>query len=493
MTIGVGSILRGKYRVDSVLGVGGMGMVLGARHLRLDQRVAIKVLLPEMLAHPEVVERFGREARAASRIDNDHVARVTDVDTLEDGSPFLVMEYLEGRDLSFVRGAGVPLPPSRAVDVVLQACDAIGAAHALGVVHRDLKPANLFLARRRDGTERVKVLDFGISKLIEPGGAAGVTKTSAIMGSAEYMSPEQMLSSRDVDGRTDVWALGVVLFELCTAKAPFPGETLPQVCAQVLTQPAPRPTEIAPEIPAGLEVVILRCLEKDRDRRFGTAAELAAALVPFASRAGEVAPLGPPAAPGVRPGVEVSSFAATSADVGAVAATALAADARHIAIAATAPTAIAPAGTTTAGIAREELGDAVAAAAPRRRSALPLAAAGGAIALVAVAIVGARFRGGAAEPGEPPRPVVAASSAPSPRPEATLASSASSASPAVAVASGAPATSAVSAPIASAGAASAPAAAPSAIAPHVGGPAAPRSAAKPASAAPAPRERLTIE
>ncbi len=282
-----GSIICGKYRVEQVLGEGGMGVVVSAVHLKLEQRVAIKFLRPTMLGEPEVVERFVREARAASRIQGDHVVRVMDVDTLDDGAPFLVMEHLEGSDLSSVRSQQAPLPPGQAVDYVLQAAEAIAEAHSLGIIHRDLKPANLFLAQRRDGIVRVKVLDFGISKLMSnPGsGEISITGAAMVMGSPEYMSPEQMLSTRDVDVRTDVWALGVILYELCTAEVPFPGETLAQICALVMTTPPPPPREKRPEIPGGLEAIILRCLQKDRALRFQSVAELQTALSPFRAAA----------------------------------------------------------------------------------------------------------------------------------------------------------------------------------------------------------------
>jgi serine/threonine-protein kinase len=276
-----GAVLRGKYRVDRVLGTGGMGMVLGAWHLRLEQRVAIKVLRPEMAAQPDIVRRFEREAHAASRLESEHVARVMDVDTLDDGTSFLVMEFLEGRDLSFVRRARTPLDPAQAVGCVLQACRAIADAHAAGVIHRDLKPANLFVARRRDGGARIKVLDFGISKVTTADVDGHGTQTAAMIGSADYMSPEQMTSSRDVDARTDIWSLGVVLFELCTATTPFAGATMPQVCAAVMTMQPPAPRSIRPEIDPGLEAVILRCLRKEPAERYASVAELARALAPF--------------------------------------------------------------------------------------------------------------------------------------------------------------------------------------------------------------------
>ena len=282
-----GSIICGKYRVEQVLGEGGMGVVVSALHLKLEQRVAIKFLRPAMLEAPEVVERFVREARAASRIQGDHVVRVMDVDTLEDGAPFLVMEHLEGADLSSVRSQQAPLPPGQAVDYVLQAAEAIAEAHSLGIIHRDLKPANLFLAQRRDGIVRVKVLDFGISKLMTHPGSdeIGITGAAMVMGSPEYMSPEQMLSTRDVDVRTDVWALGVILYELCTAEVPFPGTTFAQICALVMSTPPPSPREVRPQIPEGLEAIILRCLQKDPALRFQSVAELQNALSPFRAAA----------------------------------------------------------------------------------------------------------------------------------------------------------------------------------------------------------------
>jgi serine/threonine protein kinase len=280
-----GQILGGKYRIDRVLGAGGMGMVVAATHLQLDERIAIKFLLPEALANPEAVARFGREAKAAVKIRGEHVARVIDVGTFENGAPYMVMEHLEGRDLaSLIHERGAMLP-SDAVDAILQACEALAEAHALGIVHRDLKPANLFMTRRPDGTPSVKVLDFGISKITVPGVDHSMTKTSAVMGSPLYMSPEQMTASRQVDARTDVWALGVVLYELLTGRVPFRAETLPEICGLILTA-APSPVrDFSPGVPEGLQSVVLRCLEKDRERRYFNVSQVAQALAPFGSRA----------------------------------------------------------------------------------------------------------------------------------------------------------------------------------------------------------------
>jgi serine/threonine-protein kinase len=280
-----GDVLAGKYRVERVLGIGGMGVVVAAHHLQLDERVALKFLLPAALNNAEAVERFRREARAAVRIKSEHVARISDVGELENGAPFMVMEYLEGTDLSgWVHDRGA-LPIEQAVEFVLQACEAIADAHAIGIVHRDLKPANLFCIRRTDGLLSIKVLDFGISKLTGLGSSApsmGMTKTAAIMGSPLYMSPEQLQSPKTVDGRTDIWSLGVVLFELVTARTPFEGETLPELVLNIATKPAPSVRSLRPDLPDPLALVLARSLEKDRDRRFQNVAELAAALAPFA-------------------------------------------------------------------------------------------------------------------------------------------------------------------------------------------------------------------
>lgn len=281
-----GQILGGKYRVDRVLGAGGMGMVVAATHLQLDERIAIKFLLPEALRNPEAVARFGREAKAAVKIRGEHVARVIDVGTFENGAPYMVMEHLDGRDLSALIHERGAMPATDAVDAVLQACEALAEAHALGIVHRDLKPANLFMVRRPDGTPCVKVLDFGISKLTAATGADhSMTKTSAVMGSPLYMSPEQMTASRQVDARADIWAIGVVLYELLTGRVPFIAETLPEICGLILTAMPSAIRDYSPAVPDGLQLVVQRCLEKDRERRFANVSELANALAPFGSRA----------------------------------------------------------------------------------------------------------------------------------------------------------------------------------------------------------------
>ena len=283
--LGEGEILAGKYRLERILGVGGMGVVVAAHHVHLDAKVAIKFLLPEMLAYPEAALRFAREARNAVRIANEHVARVWDVGTLDNGAPYMVMEYLQGADVSSLLARGGPLSVEDAVDFVLQAMEAIAEAHALGIVHRDLKPANLFCIRRPDGRLSIKVLDFGISKAIVPGAVSqnlATTAPATLMGSPFYMSPEQIESANLVDPRTDIWAMGVILFEILTGRVPFYGETIAEVTFKVAARPPPSISRS--DVPEGLERAVCTCLEKDRERRFRNVAELALALLPFGSK-----------------------------------------------------------------------------------------------------------------------------------------------------------------------------------------------------------------
>jgi serine/threonine-protein kinase len=276
-----GDILNGKYRVEKVLGAGGMGVVVAAMHLELDEKVAIKFLLPEAAKSADTVSRFEREAKAAVKIKSEHVARVRDVGKLENGAPFMVMEFLHGRDLAETVEQQGGLPVQAAVEYILQACEALAEAHAAGIVHRDLKPANLFLTSRADGSPCIKVLDFGISKMVGSLSMPGMTKTTAVMGSPLYMSPEQMKSSKDVDHRTDIWSLGAILYELLSGSPPFIADTMPQLCLMILQEPLPPLAQVRNDVPPQLEAVIRRCQEKDANLRFQNVAELAAALAPF--------------------------------------------------------------------------------------------------------------------------------------------------------------------------------------------------------------------
>ncbi|WP_394833000.1 protein kinase [Pendulispora rubella] len=270
-----GAILLGRYRIRKVVGRGAMGVVLAARDEELDNDVAIKVLVGMQDALSEPVERFMREARIAVKLKSDHVVRVMDAGTLETGTPFMVMELLDGSDLA---SAG-PLPPMTAVDCVLQAIDAVAEAHTQGVIHRDLKPSNLFLAKRPGAPPIVKVLDFGISKARNLDGDPSLTTEESILGSPRYMPPEQFRSAKLVDERTDVWALGAILYTLLRGAPPFDGASIGEVFAAVLQEEPASLRAIPPE----LEAVVWRCLSKEPAQRYPNVAALAGALAPFGS------------------------------------------------------------------------------------------------------------------------------------------------------------------------------------------------------------------
>jgi serine/threonine protein kinase len=281
----LGSVVADKYKIESLLGEGGMGFVFAALHLQLGHRVAIKVLPSAALADRDVTERFLREGRALARLQGEHIARVSDVGTLPTGEPYLVMELLEGRDLARELAARGPLPLVETVDMLAQACEALVEAHVRGIIHRDLKPANLFLTHKLDGEPCVKVLDFGISKVAAADGELdereNITVTSTLVGTPKYMSPEQIQDSRSVDARTDIWGLGTIFYELLTQKRPFAAPSLALVCVKVLQEDVPAPSTIRPEIPPEVDAVIARCLQKDPANRYANVGELIEALVPI--------------------------------------------------------------------------------------------------------------------------------------------------------------------------------------------------------------------
>jgi serine/threonine-protein kinase len=280
----VGDILAGKYRVERMLGHGGMGIVVAATHLDLQELFAIKMLHAEGMKSERSVQRFLREARAAIRLRSEHVARVFDVGRLDNGAPYMVMEHLAGSDLRALLEMRKKLPIHDVVSYILMACEGLAEAHAAGIVHRDLKPANLFLTRRADGSPCIKLLDFGISKMMTPGGDdMNMTRTRELLGSPLYMAPEQMRSGAVVDTRTDIWALGVILYKLITGKFPFFAKGMMEICAIVLERTPLPPSRLRPDLPHGLEQIILRCLSKDPNGRFQTVNELAAALEPYAT------------------------------------------------------------------------------------------------------------------------------------------------------------------------------------------------------------------
>ena len=276
-----GQILAGKYRIDRVLGAGGMGMVLAATHLVLGSRVAIKVMLGGGKRGPEHEARFMREARVASMLRSEHAGKVLDVGTTEQGATYIVMEYLDGRDLGALLQARGPLPVDEAVSFVLQACEAIAEAHGLGIVHRDIKPANLFLTTGVSGAPCVKVVDFGIAKQSDE--TQALTQTGAALGSPLYMSPEQMRGSRDVDARSDIWALGVTLYQLLAGTTPFHADTLMAVVSIVQLEPPTPLAEYRADVTPSLAAVIHQCFEKDPARRWQSVSAFAAALAPHGS------------------------------------------------------------------------------------------------------------------------------------------------------------------------------------------------------------------
>ncbi len=272
-----GALIAGKYRVERVLGMGGMGVVVAAIHVALGHRVAIKTLRVTP-RRDDAVARFEREAMVAASLASEHTARVFDLGTLPDGSPFMVMEYLEGTDLRRLVGERGPLRVEDAVLFVAQACEAVGLAHAQGIVHRDLTPSNLFLARRASGTSLVKVLDFGIAQIGPDPSRRALTATGVFLGCPLYSSPEQLRSARSATPRSDVWSLGAVLYELLSGIPPFSGKTIPEMCAQVmLAEPTPLRT-LRPEVPARVAAIVETCLRKKPEGRFPDATALGQAL-----------------------------------------------------------------------------------------------------------------------------------------------------------------------------------------------------------------------
>src|SRR5579862_439676 len=279
----IGTVVRGKYRIQARLGEGGMAVVYKAHHELLDELRALKVIKPELARDTEFMTRFKNEAIMARKLNHPNAVRVDDLDIAEDGLPFIAMELVVGDTLkTLVQRAG-PLPVSLVLDVTTHVCDALDTAHRLGLVHRDIKPENIVLVAQRDGPPIAKILDFGISRLREEtSGAKGLTQTGMVIGTPEYMSPEQALGKRgdEIDGRSDLYSLGVVMYRMLTGELPFKAETTVEMILQHLRTPPVPPHLAKPElaIPEAVSAVVMKALEKDRDKRFATGAEMAAAF-----------------------------------------------------------------------------------------------------------------------------------------------------------------------------------------------------------------------
>jgi serine/threonine-protein kinase len=303
----VGSVIAGKYRIDRTLAEGGMGVVVAATHIHLNQIVALKFLRRGVSSESDILARFTREARVAAQLRSEHVARVLDAGVTSDGTPYIAMEYLEGQSLARSLETLGPLEVPRAVEYMIQVCEGLAEAHARGIIHRDIKPDNLFLVERLPGWSAVKILDFGISKLAFAEG--GNIATRIIMGSPCYMSPEQLRSTATVDHRTDIWSVGATLYELLAGRAAFDAlQTLPELITAILHETVPEVHELRPAVPVELSAIIARCLANDRGERFESAGQLAMALLPFAPpRARVPAEMAASLKPRFRPGDPTSS------------------------------------------------------------------------------------------------------------------------------------------------------------------------------------------
>lgn len=275
----LGQILAGKYRIEERLRAGGMGAVYRGTHVLMDKTVAVKVLRPSLAADEKIVARFSREARAASRISHPHALSVTDFGESEDGVVFLVMEYLSGKTLKEIIRQEGPMPLPRVVEIIRQVGGALEAAHEQGVVHRDLKSENIMLLGS-NGPDYAKVLDFGIAKIKEPEGTydPGLTAPDIVIGTPQYMSPEQCSQSPDIDARSDLYSLGVIIYEMLVGHVPFSGESPTAIMLKHLQEPAPSLLAERPDLPATLGRVVMRAMAKLPENRYQSVAELVADL-----------------------------------------------------------------------------------------------------------------------------------------------------------------------------------------------------------------------
>lgn len=279
----VGALVGGKYRIARLLAQGGMGVVYEAQHAVVRRRFAVKFLRRELAERRDILTRFHHEAQAAGALESEHVAAAVDFGIAEDGAPYIVMEYLVGESLTALLGREARLPVGRAADLVAQAARGIAVAHAAAIVHRDLKPQNLFVCRRQDGTDLLKVLDFGVAKLQAADEMNAATRTGAVVGTVAYMSPEQARGDKTVDQRSDLYALGAILYELCSGRKPHPGDSPNAILHHIATQPAAPLESLAPDLPAALVAIISGALASDPAGRPASAEALATSLLPFAT------------------------------------------------------------------------------------------------------------------------------------------------------------------------------------------------------------------
>jgi serine/threonine-protein kinase len=284
-----GGLVAARYRIEAEIGRGAMGVVFRARDAS-NQLFAIKVLLPEAVDTPGAAERFTNEAKGASGLTSEHTVRVYEAGTLDSSLPYMVMELLEGTDLESVLEKRGPLPVAEACDAVIDACDALAEAHAQGIIHRDLKPGNLFAARGPDGRTRVKVLDFGLSKVAAQQRQVALTSTGTLLGTPYYMAPEQLRSAKGADPRADIWSLGVILYEFVSKRVPFDGTSFGMLFGKIVSE---NPTSLdlvcANPVPAGFAEIVHRCLKKNKEERYPDVTALATALASYASPAGAAA------------------------------------------------------------------------------------------------------------------------------------------------------------------------------------------------------------
>ena len=280
----VGELVGAKYRIVRLLAEGGMGVVYEAQHTVVRRRFAVKFMRRDLAERRDILTRFQREAEAAGALESEHVAAAVDFGIAEDGAPYIVMEYLVGESLTALLGREGPLPVGRAADLVSQAGRGMEVAHAAGIIHRDLKPQNLFVCRRQDGTDLLKVLDFGVAKLQTIDEMNAATRTGAVVGTVAYMSPEQARGDKVVDQRSDVYALGAILYELCSGRKPHPGESHNAILHHIATQAAVPLASIAPDLPVGFLEIVAGALAADPAARPPSAGALVEALAPFAKR-----------------------------------------------------------------------------------------------------------------------------------------------------------------------------------------------------------------